>query len=556
MSIDRRYGSVVNNEIDHAILIDPNNNYARCGANNPYPVESAAKVVYSGFQASLDDGSEIDSGWLDMGTSDKVQFSGFASAAGMDMVIDSRAHPSQTPLTTTTNYTAGTFFLYNVICRQRYMRFHWANNTGSTVTNTSMEIKQTYGGSDKMSVFPVSVNPTAFSQAALVQAITRERQPDGDYVNTKADGTVFTTDVSLGADASFTSSWFDSDGWNCIELFIKADTPSTDSGINIDFTDNVGVNTVQANLNYTFSHIDVARGYEVIRFRPLLDGFRISYTNGDTSQSEFFMECDVRANADSNNYNLARALVVADFPDEVALGNVSNYASDVKYGRNPIINTNTDPADIWDAGSEYTGHPIDIGSSVINIASSDSNDTAAGTGARTLRLFGLKTNLSESYESEDIILNGTSDVATANTWYRVIRMYILTAGTGEENAGNITATSVSGSYLMSQINSGNNQSLQACTTIPAGRTMLVKGLKLSIGGGTGATCSFRVRNPGGVFRIIRNYDINDGAFITDSFYSGIVIAGGSDIKLRVDEVESNSTSATGQIEFLLINRDA
>lgn len=41
-----------------------------------------AKVVYGGYSASLADGAELDSGWLDMGFTDKVQFSGYASAAG------------------------------------------------------------------------------------------------------------------------------------------------------------------------------------------------------------------------------------------------------------------------------------------------------------------------------------------------------------------------------------------------------------------------------------------------------------------------------------------
>ena len=46
-------------------------------------VSVKSNIIYSDYQATLDNGSEIDSGWLDMQGVDKVQFSGSASASGM-----------------------------------------------------------------------------------------------------------------------------------------------------------------------------------------------------------------------------------------------------------------------------------------------------------------------------------------------------------------------------------------------------------------------------------------------------------------------------------------
>ena len=84
-----------------------------------------SEILYADYQASLANGAEIDSGWLDMGTVDKVQFSGYASAAGLTVTIDSRADDSQTELSTPVTYSDGAFYMFNVIVRQRYMRFRW-----------------------------------------------------------------------------------------------------------------------------------------------------------------------------------------------------------------------------------------------------------------------------------------------------------------------------------------------------------------------------------------------------------------------------------------------
>ena len=75
-----------------------------------------------------------------MGYADKVQFSARASVAGMTMTIESRANENQTILSTPIKYDDGPFYLFNVLCRQRFMRFTWNNTTGVEVTDVSMEL--------------------------------------------------------------------------------------------------------------------------------------------------------------------------------------------------------------------------------------------------------------------------------------------------------------------------------------------------------------------------------------------------------------------------------
>lgn len=127
-----------------------------------------AKILYKEFDNSVANTEELDSGWLDVSQIDKIQFSGNASASGMTVLISSRDDASQIPLESPVTYNEGSFYMFNVIARQSEMRFQWQNNTGGTVTNVSMLIKGTVGSSDKLSVFPLSVTPSDFSQAALI----------------------------------------------------------------------------------------------------------------------------------------------------------------------------------------------------------------------------------------------------------------------------------------------------------------------------------------------------------------------------------------------------
>lgn len=134
--------------------------------------EVHSEYLFSAYQASLANGAEIDSGWLDMSTVDKYQLEGLASAAGMTQVIESSSDPAGTgAVVVTTTPITGTFQLFNVIARQRYMRFRWQNNTGSPVADAALSIKASYGSSDKLSVLSLNTTPSDFSQSILTQSV-------------------------------------------------------------------------------------------------------------------------------------------------------------------------------------------------------------------------------------------------------------------------------------------------------------------------------------------------------------------------------------------------
>ena len=525
-------------------------------------IENVSEYEFENYQATLANGAEIDSGWIDMEKVDKYQFEGICDEDGMDLVIESSniSGGGEADVTSTTNIST-TYHLFNVIARQRWIRFRWQNNKGVGVTGAFMGIKLSYGSSDKLSVFPVGVNPSDFSQAALVQSVVRGKQPDGDYVAVPADGTAYSTDANLGISGTVTSGWMDTDGWSDIQVFITSDVPSASRGVLVEYTGDANAVTpaTKASHFYSFTQEDINRGFLRLNLEPLLDGVKVTYTNGLVAQTDFCLDISLRVSSQPHNRNPAGALMVGDFNTEVALGDVPNYTIDTKFGRNPVINIGT-PEDMWNGGSVYTGHPVSFTPETVDVYSDDAADTSAGTGARTMRIWGLKSNTSEIYETEDIILNGTTAVTSVNTWWRVNKAIILTAGSGEENAGTITVepTTTSANVFV-QMPAGFNATTIGAYTVPYGKKMLIKRIRVALirssGSAGSGTITLRARPTGGVYNARRVFGLQTGAATEFTELGGMVFTAGTDIKYRIDDVSDNATEAEGSFEYLLIETE-
>ena len=524
-------------------------------SNNPN-----ADIVFSDYQTSVANTDEIDSGWIDMGTADKYQVSLNADTPGCILQIQSSSDPSGTGATVTSSTTVNSVFhLFNVIVRQRYVRIRWRNQTGSDVNNMAVQVKLTYGSSDKLSVFPLSTQPTDFSQAALVQAVTRGQQPDGDYVATPADGTAFTTTSNLGIGAIYESSWVDTDGWNTVRLVISSDQVSASQGIEIEFTDDVqaGTPTVRFTKNYEFPEQAVDDGFKEISFPSTLDGFRLRYTNGDVATTSFFIDASLRVNSDSNIYNKGGALVNSDFGTEVALGKISNYSIGTKFGQNPDVDPGVSE-DMWNGGSDYTGHPVSFTPETVDIFSADANDTSAGTGARTIRIFGLETETSEDYTFEDITMNGTTAVTSTKSWWRVNRAFVLTAGSNGRNEGTITVRSTTTTANVFVQMPTYGQTTIGAYTVPFNSTMIVKRIRVQMARANGSAGSgtvsllCRENSPDAGWRAPRVFAATTNSPTDFTSVGGLIFPAGSDIKFRIEDVSDTNTIVEGAFEYYLI----
>ena len=156
------------------------------------------------------------------------------------------------------------------------------------------------------------------------------------------------------------------------------------------------------------------------------------------------------------------------FELQVSRGQITGHRSVAVFGYNPDVDQTR--VTVW----PYTGIlPIMPVATRLKVSSSNANDTAAGTGARTVFLAGLDANYLEI--SEVVVLNGQAEVLTAQEFLHINDAYVATAGSGLSAAGDIyfgTGTVTNGvpATVYDLIKFDYNQRITGSYTIPAGFT--------------------------------------------------------------------------------------
>jgi len=203
---------------------------------------------------------------------------------------------------------------------------------------------------------------------------------------------------------------------------------------------------------------------------------------------------------------------------QVKRNQIQGHSSVIVFGYNPDVDTSEES--IWPNGGEVP-HPTVA--SVLKISSGDNNDDGdpAGTGARTVYIEGLDGDY--NVVSETVILNGQTAVNTTNSYLFVNQFYVLTVGSGGENAGIIYAgtgdvTTGVPNVIYDLIAAGYNNRTTAHYCVPAGFTgYMVKGL-ITTGqatGSTGVTAYLKQHGPDGILRVGAVSTLNNGAVAYD-----------------------------------------
>jgi hypothetical protein len=240
-----------------------------------------------------------------------------------------------------------------------------------------------------------------------------------------------------------------------------------------------------------------------------------------------------------------------------ALGLAPGYAYIEKVGFNPDVDAASAPEDVWNGGGLYTGFPSV--SETLELFSSSAADTAAGTGARTVRLVGLDADGRAQFEN--VTLNGTTPVVTLNTWSRVNRAYVLGAGSGGANVGGITIRhSSTTANVFAVLPPGRNQTQVANYTIPAGFRGLVTHLRVAVSNQQStaqeAEVQLLVRESGGVFRVRRPLIVSTLAAGDDVMAGGIRCEAGADIVVRVADATADNLTVVSRMEITLVDLTA
>jgi hypothetical protein len=242
-----------------------------------------------------------------------------------------------------------------------------------------------------------------------------------------------------------------------------------------------------------------------------------------------------------------------DFGLEVSKGNVSGTTNDNKFGYNADVDTGSTPEDIWGQGGIWVAPTT---ARLHNIKSSNVNDTSAGTGLRTVSITGL--NASYVVTTETVTMNGTTDVATVNSYVIIHRMVGLTAGSGGTNAGTITATAQTDATITCSIEIGFGQSQFAILQIPAGYTAYITKVRSRMNQTTAsstAQCVLFIKPFGGIFNAKTNLGLNNSGSSSveiDRTHSPIVVSEKSIIKITCISVSNNNTSIEASWDYYLV----
>jgi len=229
------------------------------------------------------------------------------------------------------------------------------------------------------------------------------------------------------------------------------------------------------------------------------------------------------------------------FELQVAQGQIAYHEHIYKFGQNSVVGDSVET--IWQQGGLYSYPPS---ATTMTVSSSNTNDTSAGTGARTVQILGLDGDYNEI--SETITLNGQTAVTTTNSFLRVNRAIILTAGSGGANAGTIyvgTGTVTTGvpANVYTTINGdGTNQSLQAFWTVPANYNAYIYQTNISTGNSSNTPAVLKTllvaRPHGGVFNTKEVIVLTDGNHLQNYSFP-ITLTEKTDIEFRA---ESSSSS--------------
>ena len=241
--------------------------------------------------------------------------------------------------------------------------------------------------------------------------------------------------------------------------------------------------------------------------------------------------------------SISRVGTSEPFDLQVSRGHVAYHTSLFKYGYNPlIINVNET---IWDVGGIYAYPSSAVAMTVTSASGATDEDVK-------ITVTGLDANYEEL--SEEVTLNASGTATTDGLFLRVFRAYV----SGDSApVGNVNITN--GGTTYARVTAGENQTLMAVYTVPAGKTLYVTQGTASHGTDTSGafmTIRFMTRPLGGVFRTSTKIDVI-GSKIVFPFNYPLRLPEKTDLEVRAICSKNQNNAVAATFEGVLIdNGDA
>jgi len=246
------------------------------------------------------------------------------------------------------------------------------------------------------------------------------------------------------------------------------------------------------------------------------------------------------------------------FELQVAQGQIAFHKTNFKFGFNPDIDDSLET--VWSKGGLYT---YLTSATALYVSSSSTDDTSAGTGARTVKVSGLDSNYDEV--DATVSMNGQSGVSLG-TFIRVNRIQVLTAGSGGANAGNLHVGSEASptlgvpatSYAFVAI--GDNQTLMSLWTVPRNYTAYLYQTDVTVAttqNNKYCTVSLVARPFGGVFNVKDRF-VKAESSIVQTYFFPLKFDEKTDIEMRAvgDSAGADIAISAGMDFMYVLNGSA
>ena len=217
------------------------------------------------------------------------------------------------------------------------------------------------------------------------------------------------------------------------------------------------------------------------------------------------------------------------FELQVVRGQVENHKTVFKFGFNPDINGTEET--IWDVGGIYAYTSSAVAMTVTTDAGTPANDN----GVKVI-VFGLDEDYNEV--NQEVTLAGAGTATTTQTFIRVFRAYVSGS---QEPTGNLNITN--GGTTYARITLGENQTLMAMWTVPAGYTGFLDHVNFATGTTNAnqyVTAQIVQRQLGGVFRVMMKQTLGSGGNADFTLRYPITVSEKTDVEVRAVSSSSNN----------------
>ncbi len=237
---------------------------------------------------------------------------------------------------------------------------------------------------------------------------------------------------------------------------------------------------------------------------------------------------------------------IVDFDVLAAAGQVRGVENKAQVGFNNSVGSTIE--DIWPPGGIL--QTLSAAETMDVVSASTADVFTSGTGAHTVLIKGLDTDFLEIEES--LNLNGTTIVPTANQYIRVESCRVTAAGSGEENAGDITLTSNPSATLQCFVGATLNNDQQVQYTVPANKFAVFTQFLMETQKDQQGFINLWVRQFGEVYVLGRNWNVYQSS-LTSPLTTPLAAPPKSDITMRGVKVTAGDIEIACNMNFYLID---